>query len=175
MRRFVIAFGLLCCVASAYADGGRLRMHAPAGPFTVTLFTTPDPLRADEADFSVALERAATGELVDDARITLVLTPVAEGGRGRIELPATHQAATSAFMQAADVKLPHGGDWTVTVVVREGRESGECSTALEVLPASPLGGQIFWEIMLVPFALLFFAVHQRLKIRQRRRFQSGVS
>jgi hypothetical protein len=169
MKRILIACCLLGVAAPAYADGGRLRMHAPAGPFVVTLFTTPDPLRADDADFSVALERAATGALVNDANITLILTPAAEGERGRIELAATRAAATSAFLQAADVKLPHPGSWKVTVAVRQGSESGECSTTLDVLPKSSLGGQIFWEIMLVPFLILLFAVHQRLKSKQRRR------
>ena len=169
MKKILIACCLLGCAATAHADGGRLRMHAPAGPFVVTLFTTPDPLRADDADFSVALERAATGALVNDADVTLILTPAAEGERGRIELQATRAAATSAFMQAADVKLPHSGSWKVTVVVRQGSESGECSTTLDVLPKRPLGGQIFWEIMLVPFLIMLFAVHQRLKSKQRRR------
>lgn len=143
-------------------------MHAPAGPFVVTLFTTPDPLRADDADFSVALERASSGALVNDADVMLILTP-AEGERGRIELQATRAAATSAFLQAADVKLPHAGSWKVTVAVRQGSESGECSTMLDVLPKSPLGGQIFWEILLVPFLVVLFAVHQWLKRKQRRR------
>jgi hypothetical protein len=169
MKPLLIACCLLGFATSAYADGGRLRMHAPAGPFVVTLFTTPDPLRADDADFSVALERASSGALVSDANVTLILTPAVEGERGRIELEATRAAATSAFMQAADVRLPHPGSWKVTVVVRQGSERGECSTTLDVLPRSPLGGQIFWEIMLVPFLILLFAVHQRLKSKQRRR------
>ena len=169
MKRLLIVCCLLGFAASAYADGGRLRMHAPAGPFVVTLFTTPDPLRADDADFSVALERASTGALVNDADIMLILTPAAEGERGRIELQATHAAATSAFLQAADVKLLHPGTWRVTVAVRQGSESGECSTTLDVVPKSPLGGQIFWEVLLVPFLILVFAVHQRLKSKQRRR------
>jgi hypothetical protein len=37
---------------------------------------------------------------------------------------------------------------------------GECSTILEVLPKSPLGGQIFWEIALAPIAILLFGVHR---------------
>jgi hypothetical protein len=170
-KRLLIGCCLLGFAASAYADGGRLRLHAPAGPFVVTLFTTPDPLRADDADFSVALERASSGALVNDADITLILTP-AEGERGRIELQATRAAATSAFLQAADVKLPHPGSWKVTVAVRQGSESGECSTTLDVLPKSPLGGQIFWEVLLVPFLALLFAVHQRLKSKQRRRLSA---
>jgi hypothetical protein len=172
MKRLLLACCLFGFAASAHADGGRLRLHAPAGPFVVTLFTTPDPLRADDADFSVALERASSGALVSDADITLILTPAAEGERGRIELQATRAAATSAFMQAADVKLPHPGSWKVTVAVRQGSESGECSTTLDVLPKSPLGGQIFWEIMLVPFLIGLFAIHQRLKRNQRRRLSA---
>jgi hypothetical protein len=170
MKRFLIALCLLGATgvsAAAHADGGRLRMHEPAGPFVVTLFTTPDPLRAEEADFSVALERAGTGELVSDADITLRLTPE-EGERGAIELQATRQAATSAFMQAADVKLPHAGNWKVMVLVKRGVESGSCETTVDVRPALPIGGQIFWEILLVPFAILIFAVHRWLKRKQRR-------
>jgi hypothetical protein len=167
-------FCLLGCAASAYADGGRLRLHQQAGPFVVTLFTTPDPLRAEDADFSVALESAASGGLVEDAKVTLILTPIAEGERGRMELQATHQAASSEFMQAADVKLPHAGSWKVTVVAQRGSEQGECATTLEVLPKSPLGGQIFWEIALVPFAILLFGVHRWVKGVQMRRIRASA-
>jgi hypothetical protein len=160
MRRLLLVFCLLGCAASAYADGGRLRLHQQAGPFVVTLFTTPDPLRAEDADFSVALENTASGGLVEDAKITLILTPMSQGEHGRIELQATHQAATSEFMQAADVELPHAGSWKVTVVAQRGSEVGKCSTLLEVLPKSPLGGQIFWEIALAPIAILLFGVHR---------------
>ncbi|HWZ51272.1 MAG TPA: hypothetical protein VNW54_07395 [Granulicella sp.] len=168
MKRVLIGLCLLGCWASAYADGGRLRLHQAAGPFVVTLFTTPDPLRADDADFSVALEQASGG-LVEDATVRLILTPMDEGERGRMQLAATHQAATSAFMQAADVRLPHAGSWKVTVEVQRGSESGECSTVLDVLPRRSLGGQIFWEIALVPIAMLLFGVHRWVRRAQMRR------
>jgi hypothetical protein len=176
-RSFVLAC-LLLLVPSACADGGRLRLHEVAGPFLVTLFTAPDPLTEGRADFSVAIERggrqsvpqAADEGLVQNAKVTLVLT--AEGkdkgaasGSERIVLPASHAAATSAFLQAANFTLPHAGVWRVTVMVQQGSDVGECSGEIEVLPYRIATDETVWEIALVPIAIVLFAVHQARKAR----------
>jgi hypothetical protein len=150
---------LLLAPTSAFADGGRLRIHAQAGPFTVSLFTTPDPLRVGQADFSAAIERRDVDGLEEDAQVTFVLTP--EDGHGTpIALRATRAAATSRFLDAANFSLPHSGIWRVTVLVQKGADFGQCSTEVDVLPATLISNDLMWEIAIVPLAVLLFILHQ---------------
>jgi hypothetical protein len=148
------------------ADGGRIRIHQPAGPFLVTLFTTPDPLLAGPADFSVAVERPNAQGLVEDAEVTLLLSMPEDPSAPRLIVPATRQAATSRFLQAANVQLPRSGSWLVRVMVSEGAEAGECSTRVEVLPRTAFRSQTLWQILAVPLFILIYALHRRRRSRK---------
>lgn len=159
MRRPLLIVLLLALARLAFADGGRLRFNQPAGPFVVTLFTTPDPLTTSQADFSVAIERANTQGLVQNADVTFILTPVDHPGE-RLVLHASHDAATSRFLQAANFTLPGAGIWRVTVIVQQGNDVGKCSGNLDVYPASVAGSRIGMNIGLVCLLVLLFFVHQ---------------
>jgi hypothetical protein len=174
MTKLLALFCLLFVTHAAWADGGRLSLHERAGPFTVTLFTTPDPLTQGSADFSVAVERPGDQSqnqgLVEDAKVTLILTPLDathSGSAQRLVLAATHAAASSAFLQAANFTLPAPGLWKVTVVVEQGRDLGECSGIIDVLPYQVATDEIAWHIAAVPLAMLLFAIHQARKRRHR--------
>jgi hypothetical protein len=158
MKTYLLLFLLLASTRAAFADGGRLRFREPAGPFIVTLFTTPDPLSAGQVDFSVAVERPNSQGIVQDADVTFLLQAV--GGGGKLMLHASHAAATSQFLQAANFTLPHKGLWRVTVAVRQGKEAGTCSGEVEVLPAYLVTNGIAWEIAVVPLLVLLFFLHQ---------------
>jgi hypothetical protein len=173
MKRRVFLIVVLLCAASAFADGGRLRFRQAAGPFVVTLFTTPDPLTTGRADFSVAVER--DGALVQDADIDLVLTPEKDEP---IMLHASHAQATSKWLQAANFTLPRRGRWRVDVKVRRGHEFGECSGDVEV--GANWARNVFWDVLPVPIGALLFVLHQRRKgkyqrERQRRSASAGES
>jgi len=167
MRRLFVLGLLLLGVRSACADGGRLRLHEPAGPFVVTLFTSPDPLTEGQADFSVAVERRETQGLVQDATVTLILTPV-DGKEDHLVLRASHDAATSRFLQAANFSLPRSGVWRIAVIVQQGADVGRCSGQIEVLPRKLITDQIAWEIAGVPIILSLFAIHRRRKMKYRK-------
>ncbi|MDE3199570.1 MAG: hypothetical protein KGN79_01515 [Acidobacteriota bacterium] len=159
MRKFLIVAVFALWAASAFADGGRLRFRQQAGDFIVTLFTTPDPLTVGQADFSVAVEQANGGGVVQDADVSIMLTP-ASGGDAMLMLHATHGAATSRFLQAANFSMPNSGIWNVKVVVQRGTQTGECVTQVKVLPFSPLTDRIFWQIAVIPLFVLLFAFHR---------------
>ena len=159
MKRFLLFLLLFIAAQSALADGGRLRWRQPAGSFVVTLFTSPDPLTSGQADFSVAVERPGSEGIVQDADVTIILTP-AEGTAHPLVFHASHAAATSRFLEAANFSLPHAGVWRVKVVVQQGVEAGACSGQIEVLPARLATEQMFWEIAMAPVAILLFMLHQ---------------
>lgn len=159
-RLLFVVLLVAACTSRVFADGGRFRFREPAGPFIVTLFTSPDPLTMGRADFSVALERANTPGLLQDANITLVLTP---SGRGRpLVLHASHSAATSKWLQAANFSFPAQGRWMVAVVVRSGQEFGQCSGEVQVGSNGPRN--LIWDLIPLPLAALLFVLHQRRKL-----------
>lgn len=159
MRRILLSLLLLFYLPAAHADGGRLRLHEPAGPFVVTLFTSPDPLTTGQADFSVAIERRDTPGIVQDVNVTLVLTPE-DGASERLILDASHSGASSRFLQAANFSLPRSGIWNVTVVAQQGADVGRCSGLIDVLPARLPGDEMTGEIAIVPILVLLFGIHQ---------------
>jgi len=156
----LVLFAVLGCTGAAFADGGRLRFRKPAGPFIITLFTTPDPLTAGQADFSVAVERSDAPGLVENAHVDFILTP-AQGHGGQLVLHASHAAATSKWLQAASVSLPTRGVWRIMVVARSNQQVGECSG--EVLVEGAGSRNLLWDIFPVPLAALLLLVHENRK------------
>lgn len=171
VRAVLLALIALTGVHAARADGGRLRFRQPAGPFIVTLFTTPDPLTVGPADFSVAVERAGQPGLVEDADVTLVLTSSAHNQP--IVLHATHAGATSKWLQAANFRIPARGVWRVTVVVRRGKEAGQCSASAYIGRAATR--DLIWDVLPVPLVALFLLVHFRRKRRYNRERLSRIA
>jgi hypothetical protein len=165
MRR-VLAFVLaaLCCSALAYADGGRLRFSKPAGSFTVTLFTTPEPLTAGPADLSVMVQDTASGEIISDGDIQLRLV----GPAGQVlQTAAKSGMAANKLLEAADVNLSGPGTWHLQVSVQQGSRTGVCAAELLVEPGSRKA-MIIWIFALMPVvAILLFVLHQRQKSRVR--------
>jgi hypothetical protein len=168
--RFVIAaLVALASVHSAHADGGRLRFRKAAGPFIVTLFTTPDPLTQGRADFSVVVERSGQPGLIEDADIHFILTP--RHGQP-IMLRASRAGATSKWLQAANFRIPARGVWRVTVLVRRGDQAGQCSGTVRV------GGggtrDLVWDVLPVPLMGLFLLAHWYRKRRYRREHRTHL-
>ena len=171
-RRYLILVLLLFLAGRAFADGGRLRFRQNAGPFTVTLFTTPDPLTKGRADFSVAVERAGSTGLVENAHVTFILTP--EQGPNQkqahpIPLHAPRRQATSRFLQAANFKLPSAGLWSIDVIVQEGHQVGRCSGQFLVRKQDLATDERAWQIAFVPIMVLLFLLHQWRKREVARR------
>jgi len=170
MKRYLLLLLLLLVACRAWADGGRLQFRKLAGPFMVTLFTTPDPLTPGRADFSVVIERPGVQGIVSDARVTFVLTP-ANGHAKPMTLEATHGQATTRFLEAANFSLPEQGLWRIAIHVSEGTESGVCQGEFRVDPPNLITNEVAWQIAVVPLMVLLFLLHQWRKraVAERRR------
>uniref|UniRef100_A0A7V4XTF1 YtkA-like domain-containing protein n=1 Tax=Acidobacterium capsulatum TaxID=33075 RepID=A0A7V4XTF1_9BACT len=171
MKRYLLLPLILFVATHAWADGGRLQFRKPAGPFVVTLFTTPDPLTPGRADFSVVVEKPGTQGIVNDARVTFVLTQ-ADGHGEPITLQATHGQATTRFLEAANFSLPKQGLWKIAIHVSHGAESGVCAGEFRVAPPNLITNEVAWQIAIVPLIMLLFFLHQwrkRVVARQRTR------
>ncbi len=148
---------LLCGVARA--DGGRLRMSRTAGPFVISVFTAPEPLRVGRADVSVLVQRQGSGEVLLGATVELRL----QGPDGAQQtLPASHAVATNRLLQSALVELPAPGRWRLEITV-DGQPTVACD--LPVGPRSRLVADHWIPLALPPVCVFLFAWRARLSAR----------
>jgi len=119
MRTFLIIVTLCwlnlgSCCAVTLADGGRVVLMERQGDYRISVFTSPDPLRAGPIDISVLFQDSESGKPITNARIYLTVTP--SGRRGQaIHAIATNAAATNKLLSAALLDLRDSGLWDVDV------------------------------------------------------------
>ena len=106
--------------ATVWADGGLLRARRAAGPFIVSIFTAPEPLRAGPVDVSV-LVQSSGGAVLTEAAVDILVESTTRPIERR-QARATHDAASNKLTSAAVVDLPAAGEWTLTVSVRHNGE-----------------------------------------------------
>ena len=142
MRRLSIAVllaGLLfsgMALARAHGIGTPRLLNEPAGPYLLSAWTDPDPLRVDESHVVVAVTDPTTREpILDGVEVTVTLTSLTDPG-------VTHMAAAgpdsvNRLLFAAefnDVLTP--GDWRVGVLVTGARgDAPEVTFEVAVEPA----------------------------------------
>jgi len=177
---WVLGIGFLACalIHESRADGGAVLTQEVVGPYRVTLFGSPSPLRAGPADLSVMLQDAKTGEPILDRAVTLKIAAAASPGSEAWVPPccsmkttsgavtATHAAAQNKLLYAANVLLPASGPHAITITVND--SSSQPSTLNSQLtiepPAPPLTN--YWAFLAFPPLLVGgFALNQRLRRR----------
>ena len=129
----LLLLGLAVCAlapSTVRANGGTNRLNRqPAGPYAVSVFTSPSPLTVGVADVSFSVEWADTGDLEPDARIIISAQPVGHPGQPGV-FEATHDQASDPNFYAANVRLESAGRWLMNVQVIGLR--GEGTVAFEV-------------------------------------------
>lgn len=109
----------------ALANGGTIQVsEQPAGPYRVTVMTSPSPLRTGTADVSVMVTLGNTSAVVQDAIVLVVVTPVGKTG-AVARYPATHANATNKLYYAANVPLTHAGRYAFTIQVTGPKGGGD--------------------------------------------------
>ena len=150
----ILATGLL-------ADGGAVQVHAETGPFAITLFASPSPLRCGPADLSVLVQDRESLAALVDARVTLRLWH----GETELTVDATRAQAQNKLLYAAAVNFPDAGDWNYSVTVRRGSSQATVSGSAAVA-AHEAGLSSHWaSIALAPLCMLIFGFHQFLSRR----------
>lgn len=144
----------------ARGDGGTVRLHEASGPFSVTVFTTGDPLRAGPIDVSVLVQDRQTSSLMLDATVKLAIEPVS-GTRLDVFTLAKSEQATNKLLKAARIDLPVGS-WVMHVSVSNGHHEAAFVTNLQVVAAKPRLSTIWPLLIIPPFAIALFALHQML-------------
>jgi len=158
-------FIVVACVLSvtgAQADGGAAQFTKSAGPFVITVFTTPSPLRAGPVDISLMIQNRENQQPVLDC---LAQVQVSKDGATSIGSEATHQAAQNKLLYAAQVKIPESGLWELEAAIKCGDDSANVNGSLSVAPSSPVL-LVYWRsLALPPVFISLFALNQWLKRR----------
>ncbi|HEY1435292.1 MAG TPA: hypothetical protein VGG65_07940 [Thermoanaerobaculia bacterium] len=162
-RRGLVAAALALCATAVVADGGRVWLQQDAGPFAVTVFTSPNPLTAGPADVSVLVQDRASGRPVLDAAVEIRLSaPGADVARRYVAAPGTNR-----ILKAIAVDMAAPGNWAVEVVVRSG---GEMARVTGLLPVGPRVSRLLsiWPYLAAPpLVIALFALQAALKRRAR--------
>jgi hypothetical protein len=154
--------GLFLC-AGLMADSGTLILTKEAGPLTISVFSSPEPLRVGRGDLSVLVQKSADHSSVLDANVKLHLTQSGTDGISEVFVPATHDKATNKLLYASDVNIPAEGVWNLMVTVDSNLGKAEVAGKITVRPRqAPMAA--YWPYFaLVPIIIALFVLNQWLK------------
>lgn len=141
----LVALVLVLTTATAWAHGGgtpRLT-NVEVGPYWVSVWTQPDPLRVGEAHITVAVSepsastsaRREAGSPVLDATVDVAFKPLDHVGE-TLTTRATREGAVNKLLYEADLNLPEVGHWQVIITVQGPQGSGSADFEVEVAPPS---------------------------------------
>jgi hypothetical protein len=168
VKSFIVSLAFICTAIAAQADGGRLQMRQAAGPFIVSLFTTPESLGVGQADLSAMIEEQGSGKVLLDADVVITLSPE-NGGSEAVVAHLSHAHATNRLLQDAVVQLPHAGSWRAVIQINQAGRHTSTATDLTVGDYSARRGTV-WVFTLLPVcAIALFAWAQIAKATARRR------
>ena len=165
-RLSAMCFAVISAAGTLFADGGTMQFRKPAGPFMVTVFSEPVPVRAGIADLSVMVEKGSDQSGVLDADVKLHLKKTESGRIVEIIAPASHSNATNKLLYAASVTLPSAGTWQITVDVREKGDAASASGNVTVWAAEAPMMERWPLFAVVPLMILFFVLNQWLRRRR---------
>ena len=163
MAMLLIATAWIAGIIRAHADGGAVQFEKSAGPFVITVFTTPSPLRAGAVDLSLMIQSRDSQQPVLDCKAVIQLRK--EDALG-IRSEATREAAQNKLLYAAPVNIPEAGLWELEVAIQRGDDSISIAGEIIVAPANPVL-LVYWRsLALPPLFISLFAVNQWLKRRE---------
>ncbi len=163
-----------------------MQLHAAQGPFSVTVFVSPEAARGGLADVSVLVQWRKDGEVVLDADVSLAVDPPNGLAMDRAEpfcglsptapafqfpdmrqhqasVPATREQAANKLLYAAALQLNAVGDWRLHVYVSRGSDSARFDCLLPVTRTSTKPQGLWPYVIFPPIIIAAFARNQWLR------------
>ena len=163
--KLLLPVAMILAQATALADGGAVQLRKEAGPFMITVFTSPAPLSAGPVDISLLLQNRNGLEPVLDATVSLILR---DASGAEIRARPTREQAQNKLLYAAPVTLAESGNWQLGVtILRNGERTGVTGT-IDVAPAPKMAASYWSYIAFPPLMIVAFVARERL-IRRRRK------
>jgi hypothetical protein len=161
MRLLPSTCALILLAPALFADGGAVLSRQESGPFVITVFAAPVPLRAGPIDMSVMIQDRVALQPVLDAAVSIRVEGVAAA-------EASRSKAQNKLLYAASVTLPRAGEWKYAIAVRRSGVDAKIRGVLQAgPPAPPLASYAFY-LALPPLFIAIFTLHQWLSSRLRR-------
>jgi hypothetical protein len=185
---------LQICLATAFlasfvprcakGDGGIIRLRETRGPFSITVFSSPEAAAGGLADVSVLIQGPETGNVILDADVSFTLGPPDAPGTiqsdrfcglpsAAMRLPnglnhpsnvrATRELASNKLLYAAAVELNAPGNWKLHVLVSRGTDTAQFDCVLPVTMTSGKSTVVWPYLSFPPLAVAAFAVNQWLR------------
>jgi hypothetical protein len=162
MALLFIAIASGPAIRRAQTHGAVAQFTREAGPFVVTVFTTPSPLEAGPVDISLLIQNRENGQPVLDC---VALVQLRKDDATSIRSEATHEAGQNKLLYAARVKVPESGVWELDVTITHESDSVEVGGAINVARSSPVLLAYWRSLALPPLLISLFALNQWLKRR----------
>jgi len=168
----------------ARGDGGIIRLRETQGPFSVTVFSSPEAAAGGLADVSALIQERRTGNVVLDADVSFTLSPpdglatkqlaglcglptaamrLPDGMNNSSSVRATREQASNKLLYAAPLELYAPGDWKLQVLVSRGTETARFDCRLPVTLSSGRLTGVWPYLSWPPLAVALFAVNQWLR------------
>ena len=127
---------ILTIVVHAHGTGTPQLLNAPTGPYLLSVWTDPDPLRVDEAHVVVAVVEPETQEfIVSDVTVTVRLRSLADPTVEQVETAETDNTNRLLFAAEFNDRVTPGR-WQVGVSAAGARGAGdEVTFEIDVAPA----------------------------------------
>jgi hypothetical protein len=143
--------GTLVRLVYAHGGGTPRLTNTEVGPYWVSIWTQPEPVRVGTIHFTVAVSepsgagttQAEPGVPVLDASVNIQLDGLDQPAP-TLTGAATHAEAVNKLFYETDLTVPVEGRWRATVSVDGPAGSGQTSFELQVLPASAFGLNWLW-------------------------------
>lgn len=124
----------------AHGGGTPQLVNAQAGPYRVSAWTQPDPIRVGRVHITVAVAEPATEQseadnLILDATVRVHLDHLSRDGESLVVL-ATRENAVNKLFYEADLDLTSEGEWRMTIQVEGPAGAGSANFEVAVLSPS---------------------------------------
>jgi hypothetical protein len=172
----------------AKGDGGIIRLQEVQGPFSITVFSSPETASGGLTDVSALIQERESGKVILDADVRLALIPPdgsalnqsdefcavpATGARSLqglnspTSVRATREQASNKLLYAAPVALDAPGNWRLHVIVSRGTDTARFDCLLPVALSSGKLIGLLPYLLLPPLVVGAFALNQWLRRQSR--------
>ena len=186
--RVCIATALLVLFVPGFAkgDGGIIRLRDVQGPFSITVFSSPEAASGGITDVSALIQERESGKVILDADVRLALIPPdgsalnqsdklcavpGTGTRQGLNSPAsaraTREQASNKLLYSAPVELKAPGNWKLHVLVSRGTDTARFDCVLPVALSSGKLIGLLPYLLLPPLVVAAFALNQWLRRQSR--------
>jgi hypothetical protein len=170
-----IVFCLLLFPGLLLADGGAILGRQTINGLGLTIFASPQPLRAGPVDVSVLVQDGKKAVL--DAAVEIAWSPSSSSSpawmppccsmdQNTDKIPATRAHSQNKLIYSAIVPVKASGASELIVRVKTADREALLSTDIMVGPPSPPALAYWPWLIFPPFAIAGFALHQRLSRRR---------